>query len=167
MSLTTKMLASKLICYFSSHPEGFRFHSSTPPDNITFTFSNRKADQFLSDFQTGVGAAAYATLDTEQLFFHLRVSLLILFPLYLILRESLYLCLKYMNCFSRFMTFWTMLCFILFPGSIMRSGLHSSLLHNLRNVIPSSEACLYGHINLSLVQVQQQSSLGLSQSFSL
>ena len=37
--------------------------------------ANRKADQFLSDFQTGVGAAAHATLDTEQLISHLRVAL--------------------------------------------------------------------------------------------
>ena len=32
-------------------------------------------------------------------------------------------------------------------------------------MIPPSEACLYGCINWSLVQAQQQSSLGLSQSF--
>ena len=32
-------------------------------------------------------------------------------------------------------------------------------------VIPPSEACLYGHINWSLVQAQQQISMGLSQSF--
>ena len=29
--------------------------------------ANRKADQSPSDFQTGVGAAAHATLDTEHL----------------------------------------------------------------------------------------------------
>ena len=33
-------------------------------------------------------------------------------------------------------------------------------------MIPPSEACLYGHINWSLAQAQQQSSMGLSQSFS-
>ena len=38
-------------------------------------------------------------------------------------------------------------------------------LHSLRDVIPPSEACLYGHINWSLAQDQQQSSMGLSQSF--
>ena len=52
-----------------------------------------------------------------------ELPLLILFPLYLILMQVLYLCLKCVNCFSSFMTFWTML----FPGSILRSGLHSSL----------------------------------------
>ena len=36
---------------------------------------NRKADQSLSDFQTGVGAAAHATLDMEQLISHLQVAL--------------------------------------------------------------------------------------------
>ena len=42
-------------------------------------------------------------------------------------------------------------------------------LHSLRDVkesqIPPSEACLYGCINWSLAQAQQQSSMGLSQSF--
>ena len=37
--------------------------------------ANRKADQSLSDFQTGVGAAAHATLDMEQLISHLWVAL--------------------------------------------------------------------------------------------
>ena len=70
------MSALKLICYFSSHPTAFRFWLLTPPDNITLTSANRKADQSLSDLQTGVGAAAHATLDTEQLISHLRVALL-------------------------------------------------------------------------------------------
>ena len=65
----------KLISYFSSHPAAFGFWASTPPDNITLNSANRKADQSLSDFQTGVGAAAYATLDTEQLICHFRVAL--------------------------------------------------------------------------------------------
>ena len=37
--------------------------------------ANRKADQSLSDFQTGIGATAHATLDTEQLISHLQVAL--------------------------------------------------------------------------------------------
>ena len=39
-------------------------------------------------------------------------------------------------------------------------------LNSLRNVIPPSGACLYGHITWSLLQAQQQSSMSLSQSFS-
>ena len=42
--LATKMSASKLIYYFSSHPAAFGFQSSTPLDNITLTSANRKAD---------------------------------------------------------------------------------------------------------------------------
>ena len=38
-------------------------------------------------------------------------------------------------------------------------------LHSLKDVIPPSEACLYGCINWSLAHAQQQSSIGLSQSF--
>ena len=76
VSLATKMSASKLIHYSSSHPAAFRFWSLTPLANITLTSANRKTDQSLSDLQTGVGAAAHATLDTEQLISHLRVALL-------------------------------------------------------------------------------------------
>ena len=75
MSLATKMSASKLIHYFSNNPAAFRFQSSTPPDNITLTSTNRKADQSLSDFLSGIGAAAHVTLDTEQLVSCLRVAL--------------------------------------------------------------------------------------------
>ena len=75
MSLATKMLASKLIPHFSSHPAAFGFWASTPPDNISLNSANRKADQSLFDFQTGVGDTAHATLDTEQLISHLQVAL--------------------------------------------------------------------------------------------
>ena len=64
-----------MIHYFSSHPAAFRLWSTTPSDNITLTSANRKADQSLSDFQTGVCAAVHATLDTEQLISCLRVVL--------------------------------------------------------------------------------------------
>ena len=75
VSLATKMSASKLIHYFSSHPAAFGFWASTPPDNITLNSVNRKGDQSLSDFQTGVGATAHATLDMEQLISCIRVAL--------------------------------------------------------------------------------------------
>ena len=69
------MSASKVIHYFSSHPAAFGFWPSTLPDNISLNSATRKVDQSLSDLQTGGGAAARATLDTEQLISHLRVSL--------------------------------------------------------------------------------------------
>ena len=75
VSLATKISASKLIHYFSSHPVAFGFWASTPPDNISLNSANRKVDQSLSDFQTGLGATAHATLDTEQLISHLQVAL--------------------------------------------------------------------------------------------
>ena len=74
--LATKTSASKLINYFFICPAAFGFWSLTPPDNIPLTSANRKADQSLSDLQTGVGAATHATVDTEQLIAHLRISLL-------------------------------------------------------------------------------------------
>ena len=51
----------------SSHPAAFEFQSSTPSDNNTVTPAKRKANQSLSEFQTGIGAAAHSTLNTEQL----------------------------------------------------------------------------------------------------
>ena len=75
VSLATKKSASKLIYYFSSHPAGFGFQASTPPDNITLPSANRKADQSLSDFQAGVSAASHVTLSTEQLICHIRIAL--------------------------------------------------------------------------------------------
>ena len=75
VSLATKMSASKLNHYFSSHPAAFGFQASTPQDNITLNSANRKADQSFSDFQTGVGAVAHATLDMEQLISCLWVAL--------------------------------------------------------------------------------------------
>ena len=75
VTLATRMSTSKLIYYFCSHAAAFGFGSSTPPDNITLTPVNRKTDQSLSEFQTGIGAAAHAILDTEQLISHIRVSL--------------------------------------------------------------------------------------------
>ena len=47
VSLATKISASKLICYFSSHPAAFEFWASTPPDNITLNSANRKDNQSL------------------------------------------------------------------------------------------------------------------------
>ena len=75
VSLSTEMSASKLILYFSSHPAAFGFQASIPPDNISLNSANRKADQSLSDFQSGVGTTAHATLDTEQLISCLQVAL--------------------------------------------------------------------------------------------
>ena len=70
MSLATKMSASKLIHYFSSHPAAFGFGASTPPDNISLNSANRKVDQSLSlIFRLVLGAAAHATLDTGGTYF--------------------------------------------------------------------------------------------------
>ena len=111
VSLVTKMSASKLIFYFSSHPAAFGFWSSTLPDNITLSPANRKVNQGLSEFQTDIGATAHTTLDTEQLISHIiELAFLILFTLYQVLREELFLFQKCMNYLPRFMALWIMLC---------------------------------------------------------
>ena len=115
VSLATKMSTSKLIRYFSSHPAAFGFWASTPPGNISLNSANRRIDQSLSDFQTGMGVTAHATLDTEQLISHLQVVLVdTLSSLPEAEGDVIYLCLKYMNYFSRFMAFWTRL----FPSEL-------------------------------------------------
>ena len=164
------MLASKLICYLSNHPAGFGFWSSTPRDNITWLLLTGR---LLSLYQICrlVLVLLLMSLLTQS---SSSPTFLILFSLYPILREALYLCLKCMN----YMTFWTML----FPNKLGThilvhvfnsvSRQHCEVwasqfpfLHSLRDVIPPNEACLYGHINWCLAQAQQQSSMGLSQSF--
>ena len=78
----------------------------------------------------------------------------------------------------RFMIFWTMLCLKVLGMQLLFSISFNSasrqyhevwvsqypFLHNLKDSVPSSGAYLYGCINWSLTQAQQQSSLGLSQS---
>ena len=59
---------------FSSYLVAFGFWSSTPPDNITLNPAHEKADDSLSEFQTGIGVASYAILYTEQLISDTRVA---------------------------------------------------------------------------------------------
>ena len=72
---TGTMSASKSIHCFSSQPAAFGFLVSLPPGNITLNIANRRNDHSLLDFQTGIGAAAHATLYTEQLIYHTRTVL--------------------------------------------------------------------------------------------
>ena len=169
VSLATKMSASKLIHYFSSHPAAFGFQASTAPDNIFLNSANRKADQSLSDFQTGLGATAHTTFDTEQLISHLQVALVdnlsslpeaevqeLFLWIHGILDKavskqvgnSAYILAHLFNSVSR-------QCHEVWASQF-------PFLHSLKEVIPPSEACLYGHINWSL---QQAHSVGLSQTF--
>ena len=107
MSLATKMSASKLIRYFSSHPASFGFQASIPPDNISLNSANRKADHSLWDFPTGVGATTHANFDTEQLISHLQVALVDTLSSLPEAEGDVIMCLKCVNYFSRFMAFWT------------------------------------------------------------
>ena len=177
VSLATKMFASKLIHYFSSHPAAFGFWASTLPENISLNSANRKADQSLSDFQTGLGATAHATLDTKQLISHLQVALVdILSSLpvaegdVIPVSEVHELLLWIHDILDKAVskqvgTSAHILAHLFNSVSMQHCEVWASqfpFLHNLKAVIPSSEACLYGHINWSLTQAH---SVGLSQSF--
>ena len=151
--------------------------ASTPPDNISLNSGNRKADQPLLDFQTGVGATAHATFDMEQLISHLWVALAdtlsslpeaeggvipvsevceLLLWIHDILDKGVYKGVGDSAC---------ILAYLFNSVSRQHCEVWASqfpFLHSLKEVIPPSEACLYGNINWSLAQAH---SVGLSQSF--
>ena len=177
VSLATKMSASKLIHYFSSHPAAFGFQASTPPDNISLNSANRKVDQFLSDFQTGVGATAHATLDTEHLISCLQVALVDTFSSLpeaegdvIPVSEVRELLLQLHGILDKAVSKQVgnsahILAHLFNSVSRQHCEVWASqfpFLHSLKEVIPPSEACLYGHINWSLAQAH---CVGLSQSF--
>ena len=162
VSLATKMSASTLILYFSGQPAAFGFWASIPPDNISLNSANRKADQSLSDFQTGLAAAAHATLDMEQLIPCLWVALVdtlsslpqaeggvipvsevceLLLRIHEILDKAVSKQVGNSAC---------ILAHLFNSVSRQHHEVWASkfpFLHSLREVIPPSEACLYGHIN--------------------
>ena len=177
VSLATKMSASKLIRYFSSHPAAFGFRASTPLDNISLNSANRKVDQSLSDFQTGLGATAHATLDTEQLISHLQVTLVntlsslpeaegdvipvsevceLLLQIHGILDKAVSKRVGNSACIlSHLFNSVSRQCQEVWASQF-------PFFHSLKEVVPPSEASLYGCINWSLAQAH---SVGLSQSF--
>ena len=171
------MSISKLICYFSSHPAAFGFKASTPPDNTSLNFANRKVDQFLSSFQTVLGAAAHATLDTKQLISLLQVALVDtlsslpeaegdVIPVSEVCELLLRICGILDKAVSKQVGNSACILAHLF-NSVSRQCEEVWVsqfpsLHSLKEVIPPSEACLYAHINWSLAQAH---SVGLSQSF--
>ena len=68
-----KMVVSKVIHYFSIHPAAFDFWALSQPDNITLNPTKKKeTNQSLSEFQTGIGTFANATLDTKEVMSHTR-----------------------------------------------------------------------------------------------
>ena len=177
VSLATQMSASKLIHYFSSHPAAFGFQASTPPDNISLNSANRKVDQSLSDFQTGVGATAHATLDTEQLISCLQVALVDTFCLLpeaegdvIPVPDMCELLLQIHGILDKAVSKQVgnsahILAHLFNSVSRQHHEVWASqfpFLHSLKEVLPPSEACLYGCINWSLAEAH---SVGLSQSF--
>ena len=165
------------IHYFSSHPAAFGFQASTPPDNISLNSANRKADQSLSDFQTGIGAAAHATLDTEQLISHLQVALVDTFsslpeaegdviPVSEVHELLLWIHGILDKAVSKQVGNSAHILAHLFNSVFRQHGevwaSQFPFLHSLKEVIPPSEVCLYGYINWCLAQAH---SVGLSQSF--
>ena len=139
--------------------------------------ANRKVDQSLSDFQTGLGVTAHATFDTEQLISHLQVALVdtlsslpeaegdvipvsevheLLLQIHGILDKAVskrvgnlaHILAHLFNSVSR-------QCWEVWASQF-------PFLHSLKEVVPPSEACLYGCINWSLAQAH---SVDLSQSF--
>ena len=171
--------AFKLLCHLSSHPAAFGFQVSLPPDIITLNPANKRMNWSLSDFQTGIGAAVHATLDIEYLMSHTRTILVdtiaslkdsdgsviadlevheLLNLIHDILDNAVY---KWVGSTAH------ILAYLFNSASRQHHEIWATLfpfLHNIKDSIPLSEACLYGHINSSLAQAYHQSSLRLSQS---
>ena len=55
---------------FPGHPQAFGFWASSTPDNRSLNPANKRNDHCLSHVQTVIGAAAHATIETEQLISH-------------------------------------------------------------------------------------------------
>ena len=138
--------------------------------------ANRKADQSLLDFQTGVGATAHATLDMEQLISCLwvaRVDTLSSLPEaeggVIPVSELHELLLRIHDILEKAVSkqVGNSACSLAYLfNSVSREccevwASQFPFLHSLKEVIPPSEACLYGHINWSLAEAH---SVGLSQS---
>ena len=84
--------------------------SYLPPDNITMKAANKKNDQSLCNFQTGIGASPHAILDTEQLVSHIRTALVVTISYLQVLMEGFFFQFQqYTNYLQRLMTFWTVL----------------------------------------------------------
>ena len=97
----------KLTHYFSSHHQHLDSGNHCHLITSFWTLTNKKIDHRLSHFQTHFGAAAHATLDTQQL---PELPLLIVLPLCRVLVERLFQFQKCINSLLRFRTFWTVLC---------------------------------------------------------
>ena len=140
--------------------------------------SNEWTDQNLSYFQTGIGAAAYTTLDTEQLLFHTRTVLIdIIASLQgsdggvITASEVHELPTKIHDILASAVSNWVgNMAHILACLFNTASRQHHEVwtfhftFSQSKDSIPPSEVCLYACINWSLAQAHQQFSLGLSQS---
>ena len=170
------MSTSKLIPYFSSHPAAFGFQASTPPDNISLNSANRKVDQSLrfSDW-SGCHCTCYSW--HRATYFHLQVALVDTLSSLpeaegdvIPVSEVCELLLQIHGILDKAVSKWVgnsacILAHLFNSVSRQHQEVWASqfpFLHSLKEVIPPSEACLYGCINWSLAQAH---SVGLSQSF--
>ena len=168
--LTGKMSASELICCFFSHSVAFEFWDSTPQDNITLNPDDKKTDQSLSDFQTGIATTTHATSETDCIcWYHclLQASDRGIIPvtemhgffykIHDILDNAL------SKCFGKTAD---ILAFLFKSVSRHHHEVWASqfcFLHKFKDTVSPSKVCLYGHITCSLAQAQKQSSPHFSQ----
>ena len=133
------------------------------------TFANREADQNLSGFQTGVGAVAHATMDTEKLISHLRVALVDTLSSLpdskggvIPVSEVHELLLKVHGILDNAVSkqVGNLGCILAHVFNSVSRQCHEvwasqfPFLISLRDVIPPSKACLYDQMNWSLAQVR-------------
>ena len=108
--MVRKMIASKLIHYFCSHPVDIVFLASSSLDETTLNASNKKTDQNLSNVQTCSSAAIQAKLDTKKCIFCTRTTHVDNVVSLWDSDDRRFQFQKCMNCLQGFMMLWTMLC---------------------------------------------------------
>ena len=147
------MSASALICYCSGYPAVFGFWASLSTDNFTLMPTNKVTDQSLCNFQTGIGAAAHAFLDTEHLISHARTALVDTVASLqgseggmIVASEVHELLTKIYKIMDNALSKWVDNTTLIFNSASRQC--HEvwvplfPFLHNINNFVPPSEACL-------------------------
>ena len=132
--------------------------------------SNRKVDQSLSEFQTGIDAAAHATLDTEQLISHTRVKFIDTISFLkdseggvISVSEVHQLLTRINDILDNVMSKWVgntthILAHVFNSATRQHHEVWTSqlpFLYSLKDMVPPHEVCFFGCINWSVAKAQQ------------
>ena len=124
------------------HPVAFGFQAFTLLDNIILNAASKNTHRNPSAFQTGIGTACHASLETGAYFLSEKFLLWILLPLCRVLTERV-ISLSQVNDLLNYQAF----------RQSCNSGLYTSHFFTINYTLSPSEACLSGHTSWNLVCV--------------